>query len=529
MDRIAGRKGTGLARSTKRNSGSGSGPTTRSGTGQNPTSKPQAAPAPSSTDATPDAAKRGTTTPESATPSQPGPDQSRPAKPASSVDAQPEAAAADPKKPEETAKPTPATTAVDLGTTTRRDEKPADGKPVAAGAPPNVSRSGSDRPEATKSVKDEPTPASTPAAETWVHPDEVPDIAPTSERKDDAPSSSPAQPAPSRSSGFGAGFVGGLLATALGLGAGGWWLSQDRGEAETASRLSSLEQSIADLPPAADLTPLTEDVAQLRADTEGGLADLGARVETLRSDLTTRLDEIEIRLSEIERAPNEDGTLAEDAIARWQEDIDALRARLQAQADEIAAMADDASARLQEAEQSADQVEAEAAAVTARAQARAALAELEVALETGAPYLEPLDELRATAEAEVPQPLANAAETGVPSPTELAESYPNSARDALALARREGLSGEEGGRVTSFFRDAFQLRSTAAQEGDTVNAVLSRAEAAVRDGRVDAALTEIETLPQPVQDAMSDWTDAAQKRVEALAAVQSLSQTLTEN
>ncbi len=69
----------------------------------------------------------------------------------------------------------------------------------------------------------------------------------------------------------------------------------------------------------------------------------------------------------------------------------------------------------------------------------------------------------------------------------------------------------------------------APREGDDPDAVLSRAEAAVRDGRVADALTEIETLPAPVQDAMADWLASARARAATEAAVQDLSQRLTAN
>ncbi|WP_370455446.1 COG4223 family protein, partial [Tateyamaria sp. syn59] len=266
---------------------------------------------------------------------------------------------------------------------------------------------------------------------------------------------------------------------------------------ETETRLTALEQELAALPPAADLTPLTEDMARLREESAGGIADLGSRVDALDSEIETLGSDLESRVAALQTRLDEgaDGTLAEDAVARWQGEVDELRARLQAQADEIAAMAETAAGEISAAESTAAQLEAEAAAVAARAQARAVLATVEAALETGEPYADTIEELQAASPVEVPEPLVTHAEEGVASRAELIESFPESARAALALARREGLSGEEGGRALGFLRDTFQLRATQPSEGDTVNAVLSRAEAALRDGRLDAALAEIETLP----------------------------------
>ena len=63
----------------------------------------------------------------------------------------------------------------------------------------------------------------------------------------------------------------------------------------------------------------------------------------------------------------------------------------------------------------------------------------------------------------------------------------------------------------------------------TVTSALSRAEAAVRDGGLDAALGEIAALPEDVQTVMQDWLDDARARNAALQAAQDLSQSLTAN
>ena len=55
--------------------------------------------------------------------------------------------------------------------------------------------------------------------------------------------------------------------------------------------------------------------------------------------------------------------------------------------------------------------------------------------------------------------------------------------------------------------------------GDDADAVLSRAGAAVAEGRIEAALTELSALPEAARDAMSDWIAGAQARVGAEAAV----------
>jgi hypothetical protein len=59
--------------------------------------------------------------------------------------------------------------------------------------------------------------------------------------------------------------------------------------------------------------------------------------------------------------------------------------------------------------------------------------------------------------------------------------------------------------------------------------VLSRAEAAVRDGRLADALAEIAALPEDGRSAMADWAARAENRQGAVVAAGDLAQTLTAN
>lgn len=437
--------------------------------------------------------------------------------------------------PKASTPPRAASAAVDLGTTGTSDKtsgrapgQASDATTGAAGAMPAVKRTprlGEEAEGETKSAtKADATPARTGAS----------DPSAADRSSGDATTARPVPPrsnaqysdppeAPSKASSFGAGLLGGLIAAALGLGAGWLWLDQSSRTEAFDTRLGTLEREIA---------PLSDGLDGLRGETQASLSAIDARLGTTGSGLTeigTQLEALETRLVEAENSAGPDGTLAREAVARWQAEVDALRADLERQAQEIATMAERAAQEVAAAGRTAEEIEAEAAAVAARARARATLAEIEAALETGEPYPELLEELQATAPADIPAALTGPAAEGVASRAELIEAFPEPARAALATARREGLSGEEGGRVAGFFRDTLQLRSTAPGDGTTTDATLSRAEAALRDGRLTEALSEIDALPEPVREVLSDWITPARTRAEALAAADTLSQSLTEN
>jgi hypothetical protein len=71
----------------------------------------------------------------------------------------------------------------------------------------------------------------------------------------------------------------------------------------------------------------------------------------------------------------------------------------------------------------------------------------------------------------------------------------------------------------SFLRSQTGARSLAPRAGDDPDAVLSRAEAAVRDGRLREALAELEALPPAAAAELAPWRARAEQRVEALDAL----------
>jgi hypothetical protein len=77
--------------------------------------------------------------------------------------------------------------------------------------------------------------------------------------------------------------------------------------------------------------------------------------------------------------------------------------------------------------------------------------------------------------------------------------------------------------VGAFLRAQLGVRSLEPREGDDADAILSRAEAALAEGRLGDALAEIETLPEGARAAMSGWAAEATARRDALAAAEALS------
>ncbi|WP_152464833.1 COG4223 family protein [Sulfitobacter sp. THAF37] len=291
--------------------------------------------------------------------------------------------------------------------------------------------------------------------------------------------------------------LGGVVAAVLGFAASEANLLNLRGANDAVeARLDSQARDIAELqgaaPPEADLSGVEEQIAQLS--------------ETVQS--------FETRIAALEDRPaNGSGDGSAGAA-----DLQEMRAALDQQRSEIQ--------RLLENAQSIE----DATAAAARAAAvQAGVSKITAAISSGAAFDSAVDDLRDAGVDDLPQPLVDGAAEGVATLNNLQNRFPDAARDALSAARASGQSGEENGGVTAFLRRQLDARSVQPREGSDPDAVLSRAEAALRDGRVSAALEEIETLPDEAKTAMSDWITDARARAGAEAGVEDLSQSLTAN
>ena len=162
---------------------------------------------------------------------------------------------------------------------------------------------------------------------------------------------------------------------------------------------------------------------------------------------------------------------------------------------------------------------AEAAGATEAARRAAALDALAAAIDRGEPFDAQLSELALDP---APAPIAQHAATDVPTLAVLTETFPDAARAALAKTRDVSGSDGWGARLADFLKAQTGARPLTPQAGTDPEAILSRAEAALRDGRVADALTEIAGLPADVGAALAEWSAGAKARAEVEAALAAL-------
>ena len=294
-------------------------------------------------------------------------------------------------------------------------------------------------------------------------------------------------------------------------------LAEQSNEMETmAGRLDEAIGALEGGPSQADLSALSERVAALESDLSGRLDDLASQLAALQ----TSDDELATRIEEAERAPLEDATdpAVVAALESYGSEVEALRAEVQSQTEENQRLIEEAAAATAEA-----RAAAEAEALAGRQQA---LVDVRAALDAGHPFAEPLAEL---SDMEIPAALTDVADDGVPTLAALQADFAGAAREALDAARRADAGDDPGDRALTFLQSQLGVRSLEPREGDSSDAILSRAQAAAQNGDLSAAVEELQDLPEPALAEMQGWIDRARTRAEATDAADQLAASLATN
>lgn len=340
---------------------------------------------------------------------------------------------------------------------------------------------------------------------------------------EDEPSDEPAR----ASSGFVPLALGGGIAAAFG--AGLMYLFQPAPPEFPTDRIAALETALAELQ---DAPAPTIDIPEVDLSALDSMSERVTLLESAIAELGTKLDDVALLGAG-------DGSAASAAVVAQLSEMRAALADQQAEnaavQQEIETITAQAAEDVAAAEARAGDVQAAAAEREALAAERAALAaqqanvaQLQAAIETGAPFSEVLAALDPQSEVRTKW-LNGIAQTGAPTLVALQSSFGDAARDGLAASVKATMGDSAGERFTAFLQAQIGARSLTPREGDDPDAVLSRAEAALRAGQIAEVLEELKALPQAGQDAMKPWIDQAKARREALRAIAAFTTAPTEN
>ncbi|WP_062762117.1 COG4223 family protein [Falsirhodobacter sp. alg1] len=258
-----------------------------------------------------------------------------------------------------------------------------------------------------------------------------------------------------------------------------------------------------------------QDNAPLQAEIQRQAQEITSLRDRVASMTMPNLSPLEERLTALEQAS---GTTPE-----VQAQLDDLRARIESGtiAPDLQQAIDQTQRELADARAQAEQLQQQAVETARGTTVSAALARIAGAIDGGTPFGAAIEDLR-SAGVEIPAALGDAA-TGVPSLNALEQDFPEAARKALDASLRADSGASWTDRAGAFFRAQTGARSLTPREGNGADAILSRAESALRGGDVAGALAEIGNLSLEGQAAMSDWRADAEKRTAAVNALSEMS------
>ncbi|MGR3341866.1 MAG: hypothetical protein ACU0DI_01295 [Paracoccaceae bacterium] len=245
--------------------------------------------------------------------------------------------------------------------------------------------------------------------------------------------------------------------------------------------------------------------------------DLSARVSDIQQGAAEQSDRMALlarRLGDLENRPIPENGASSEAVAAYERELAAMRLMFEAEL-----------VRIEAAQENVDLIETDATERAKNAVKRAALARAQSALDSGAPFAEDLTVLK-DAGVELPGDLMALSRDGVASLADLQREFPTAARVALNAAVRADVAAGRQSRLAGFLRTQLGARSLEPRQGNDPDAVLSRAEAALRAGDLSQSLRELDILPAAGAAQMAGWMDKARARQRAAAAVAALAETV---
>lgn len=300
------------------------------------------------------------------------------------------------------------------------------------------------------------------------------------------------------------------------------------------TRLAALEAKTVDLAPLPpDLQNFPQALADLNALAERvtALEAVAAHIQPLPPDMAglpeawDKLGQLEAKLAALQIAPNPSLATAAPVQGETPPDAGDAAPALGDLAGRVAALealtAGGSESFLAPYRRALAEAEAASLAASDAARRAAALAALAPALASGAPFAQAA-EAAGKAGVALPPELAAFAQGGLPTLAALQADFPEAARAALRASLAVAPGAGWGERSLSFLRRLTGARSTEARPGDDPDAVLSRAEAALRRGDLAGALAALDALPPEGAAALGDWRAGAEARLAGEAALAAL-------
>ncbi|EBA04822.1 hypothetical protein RB2150_12071 [Rhodobacteraceae bacterium HTCC2150] len=310
--------------------------------------------------------------------------------------------------------------------------------------------------------------------------------------------------------------IGGVISAAIGFGAAHYFIPGGVFFPGENQELVEIHAEIAELKENSANNLMVFNAANELARTQSD--EFSSQQSKFDDALTQSTADVTARLVEIENRPIADASAeVQTALKSYVTELARMNEVVASQGSEIAGF----QSRVAELEdQLADKLatvseqkgEAETAAKNARL--RSLFNELKGELDTGRAFADTLTAINDVSGNMAPTSLSENS-AGIPSLSSLQTDFPDIARATLAVAIAETADPSAMGRFSAFLKSQTGARSLTAKEGDDPDAILSRAEAALNNGEVQASIDELAGLPEGGTAEIAPWVAKAQAYADA--------------
>ncbi len=318
--------------------------------------------------------------------------------------------------------------------------------------------------------------------------------------------------------------TGGILAVAIGFGAAiGLYkygvlfspASPNEAQIDIKTNISKQNEQFSELEKKVSSVQSKLELLILRTGTDntsGKIEFLGKEINQFTAELETinlQLSKLSKRTDDLEKRPVLKA-VPEDIIEKHSRELEALQETLTQQREQMQAVMQEAEAKETIAKQAARE-----------ARIFSTVSRLSTAIKNGDNFAAVLIDFEAAINFKAPDILHKYAETGFVSKEQLIKDFPIAARLALNSARSEAKDAQ-GKTFADYLKTQLKARSVMPREGMSADAILSRAEAAVKDDRMTDALSELDALDLIARDQMGDWISKARERHAAVAYIDTI-------
>ncbi len=282
-------------------------------------------------------------------------------------------------------------------------------------------------------------------------------------------------------------------------------------QADFTKRLAEIEAANNQSDAATDIEPKLAQLAAKDAQIDtilGELSDttiaLGVALETLQAEIT--------EVTALQALTAQGGQASDEALQQFEDKLAAISsAQLKLNKSQLIAV---------EAQQNAEDK-------LRLADATNAAARISDALETGQAYQNELDLLSGVSGIDIPSGLTDSAKSGAPSLTALKKQFPELSRIVLREEAADNAGNNAVGKFTAFLKSQVGTRSLEPKQGDDMDAILSRIEAALHADDPSSALAETNKFNDTAKQTMADWIASLAQLNNAQIALHAVQQQLS--